>query len=37
VADRYPKGLGWALNHRLTVLGLSLTTIVASVLLVPKS
>jgi len=36
VADRYPRGLAWALNHRLAVLGAALVTVAGSVMLVPK-
>jgi hydrophobic/amphiphilic exporter-1 (mainly G- bacteria), HAE1 family len=35
VADRYPRGLAWALDHRPTVLIGALTTIAISYLLIP--
>jgi hydrophobic/amphiphilic exporter-1 (mainly G- bacteria), HAE1 family len=36
VADRFPRGLGWALSHRLTVLAIAASTIIASFLILPK-
>ncbi|HEX8360843.1 MAG TPA: efflux RND transporter permease subunit [Longimicrobium sp.] len=35
VADRYPRGLAWALGHRLPVVGVAGATIVASMLIIP--
>ncbi|HEU4885263.1 MAG TPA: efflux RND transporter permease subunit [Longimicrobium sp.] len=35
VADRYPRWLAWALDHRKTVLGFATTCIVASMLIIP--
>src|SRR4051812_43332651 len=35
VADRYPRWLGWALSHRLIVLGVAATTIAASFIILP--
>ncbi|HEY0035642.1 MAG TPA: efflux RND transporter permease subunit [Longimicrobium sp.] len=35
VADRYPRGLAWALGHRLAVVGVAGGTIVASMLIIP--
>ena len=35
VADRYPAGLGWALEHRWTVMTLATASIVIALLLVP--
>jgi hydrophobic/amphiphilic exporter-1 (mainly G- bacteria), HAE1 family len=35
-ADRYPRWLGWALGHRLVVLGVALSTIVVSFLVLPR-
>ena len=35
VADRYPRGLGWALDHRKTVLGFAAACIIASMLIIP--
>ena len=35
VADRYPTGLAWTLNHRLFVLGAALLTVAGSIMLVP--
>jgi HAE1 family hydrophobic/amphiphilic exporter-1 len=35
VADRYPRGLAWALDHRKTVLGFATTCIIASMLIIP--
>jgi hydrophobic/amphiphilic exporter-1 (mainly G- bacteria), HAE1 family len=36
VADRYPRGLAWTLNHRLVVLTAALATVVGSLMLIPK-
>ena len=36
VADHYPAWLGWALNHRLTVLALAAVSIIVAFLLVPR-
>jgi HAE1 family hydrophobic/amphiphilic exporter-1 len=36
VADRYPRWLGWALAHRLTVLGAAAATIVLSFIIIPR-
>jgi HAE1 family hydrophobic/amphiphilic exporter-1 len=36
VADRYPGWLGWALGHRLIVLGIAASTIVASFVILPR-
>jgi hydrophobic/amphiphilic exporter-1 (mainly G- bacteria), HAE1 family len=36
VADRYPSWLRWALGHRLTVLAVAASTIIASFLILPK-
>jgi HAE1 family hydrophobic/amphiphilic exporter-1 len=36
VAERYPRWLGWALDHRKTVLGGAATTVVASMLIIPS-
>src|SRR5215217_877165 len=36
VADRYPNWLGWALGHRLTVLAIAASTIVASFVILPR-
>jgi HAE1 family hydrophobic/amphiphilic exporter-1 len=35
VADRYPRGLAWALRHRLAVVGVAAGTIVGSMLIIP--
>ncbi|HEY0022959.1 MAG TPA: efflux RND transporter permease subunit [Longimicrobium sp.] len=35
VADRYPRGLAWALDHRKTVVGFAAACIVASMLIIP--
>jgi HAE1 family hydrophobic/amphiphilic exporter-1 len=35
VADRYPRGLDWALGHRPAVVGVAGATIVASMLIIP--
>ncbi len=35
VADRYPHWLSWALSHRIVVLGVAATTIVASFIILP--
>ena len=35
-ADRYPKWLGWSLNHRLTLLAVAAVSIVVAFLLVPR-
>ncbi|GLC28361.1 efflux RND transporter permease subunit [Roseisolibacter agri] len=36
VADRYPRGLSWALSHRLTVVGMAASSIVVAFLLIGK-
>jgi HAE1 family hydrophobic/amphiphilic exporter-1 len=36
VADRYPKWLHWSLGHRFIVLGVAASTIVASMLILPR-
>jgi HAE1 family hydrophobic/amphiphilic exporter-1 len=36
VADRYPRWLGWALDHRKTVLGFATACIIASGLIIPQ-
>src|SRR5215204_770957 len=36
VADRYPRWLGWALDHRPAVMGIAALSIVGAFLLVPK-
>ncbi|HEX2081147.1 MAG TPA: efflux RND transporter permease subunit [Longimicrobium sp.] len=36
VADRYPRGLGWALDHRKTVMGFAVACIVAAMLIIPR-
>ena len=36
VADRYPRGLGWALDHRKTVLAFAAACIIASMLIIPR-
>jgi HAE1 family hydrophobic/amphiphilic exporter-1 len=36
VADRYPGWLGWALDHRKTVLGFAAACIIASGLIIPR-
>jgi HAE1 family hydrophobic/amphiphilic exporter-1 len=36
VADRYPRGLGWALDHRKTVMAGAAATIAASMIIVPQ-
>ena len=35
-ADHYPRWLAWALGHRLTVLGFAASTVVASLLIIPR-
>jgi HAE1 family hydrophobic/amphiphilic exporter-1 len=35
VADRYPRWLAWALDHRKTVVGFATTCIIASMLIIP--
>ncbi len=35
-ADHYPRWLGWALGHRLTVLAIAAATIVASLVIIPR-
>ena len=36
IADRYPKWLSWSLNHRATVLGVALASVIAAFLIIPK-
>ncbi|MEO8621036.1 MAG: efflux RND transporter permease subunit [bacterium] len=36
VADRYPRWLGWALGHRITVLVTAFVTVAASFYIIPK-
>jgi HAE1 family hydrophobic/amphiphilic exporter-1 len=36
VADRYPRGLGWALDHRKTVMAGAVTSVVAAFLILPQ-
>ncbi len=36
LADRYPRWLGWALGHRLTVLAAAAATVVLSFLIIPR-
>ncbi|MDB4882809.1 MAG: acriflavin resistance protein [Gemmatimonadetes bacterium] len=36
VADRYPSWLGWALGHRLIVLAVAASTIIASFVILPR-
>ena len=36
VADHYPKGLNWAVNHRLIVVGVATASIVGAFAIVPK-
>ncbi len=36
LADRYPRWLGWALGHRLTVLAAAAATIVLSFIIIPR-
>ncbi|HEX5872545.1 MAG TPA: efflux RND transporter permease subunit, partial [Longimicrobium sp.] len=36
VADRYPRWLAWALDHRKTVVGFAATCIIASMLIIPR-
>ncbi|HEV3050916.1 MAG TPA: efflux RND transporter permease subunit, partial [Longimicrobium sp.] len=36
VAERYPRGLGWALDHRKTVLGAATATVIASMVIIPQ-
>jgi hydrophobic/amphiphilic exporter-1 (mainly G- bacteria), HAE1 family len=36
VADHYPNWLAWALGHRVVVLGIAATTVVASLLIIPR-
>jgi HAE1 family hydrophobic/amphiphilic exporter-1 len=36
VADQYPRWLAWALGHRLTVLAVAASTVVASFIIIPR-
>jgi HAE1 family hydrophobic/amphiphilic exporter-1 len=36
IADHYPRGLAWALEHRAAVLGVALLSVVASFAILPK-
>jgi HAE1 family hydrophobic/amphiphilic exporter-1 len=36
MADHYPRGLQWSLNHRGTVLGIALLSVIASFLILPR-
>ena len=36
VADRYPRGLAWALGHRIAVLGLAALTVGVSLYIIPR-
>src|SRR3954464_7802211 len=36
IADRYPKWLGWSLNHRKTVISIAAVSVIAAFIIIPR-